>query len=317
MDKTGTITRGKPVLAKALPMPGVSEQELLRVAAAVESASSHPIARAVVDEALARGIALPAAEDAVAVRGKGVEATIDGARAGVGRASLFSTDATRAAGEAIEPLRAQLEGEAMTAMSVVHGGRALGAIGVRDTPRPEAAEAIAALAKLGCEVTMLTGDNAATAAAIAREVGVGTVRAGLLPEEKIDEVQALVTRHGSVAMVGDGINDAPALAAATVGIAMGHGGTDVALEAADVALMSDDLTRLPFAIDLGRATRAMIRQNVIFAMGVVAILIPLTLFGVVPLSVAVICHEGSTVLVALHGLRLLSRKDPYRRSRRG
>jgi Zn2+/Cd2+-exporting ATPase len=205
----------------------------------------------------------------------------------------------------------------MTAMSVVHGGRALGAIGVRDTPRPEAAEAIAALAKLGCEVTMLTGDNAATAAAIAREVGVGTVRAGLLPEQKIDEVQALVARHGSVAMVGDGINDAPALAAATVGIAMGHGGTDVALEAADVALMSDDLTRLPFAIDLGRATRAMIRQNVIFAMGVVGILIPLTLFGVVPLSVAVICHEGSTVLVALHGLRLLSRKDPYRRSRRG
>ena len=317
MDKTGTITRGKPVLAKALPMPGVSEEELLRVAAAVETASSHPIARAVVDAALARGIALPAAEDAVAVRGKGVEATIDGARAGVGRASLFAGDGTRAAGEAVEPLRAQLEADAMTAMSVVHGGRALGAIGVRDTPRPEAAEAIAALAKLGCEVTMLTGDNAATAAAIAREVGVGTVRAGLLPEQKIDEVQALVARHGSVAMVGDGINDAPALAAATVGIAMGHGGTDVALEAADVALMSDDLTRLPFAIDLGRATRAMIRQNVIFAMGVVAILIPLTLFGVVPLSVAVICHEGSTVLVALHGLRLLSRKDPYKRSRRG
>ncbi len=317
MDKTGTITRGKPVLAKVLPMPGVSEEELLRVAAAVETASSHPIARAVVDAALARGIALPAAEDAVAVRGKGVEATIDGARAGVGRASLFAGDGTRAAGDAVEPLRAQLEADAMTAMSVVHGGRALGAIGVRDTPRPEASEAIAALAKLGCEVTMLTGDNAATASAIAREVGVGTVRAGLLPEQKIDEVQALVARHGSVAMVGDGINDAPALAAATVGIAMGHGGTDVALEAADVALMSDDLTRLPFAIDLGRATRAMIRQNVIFAMGVVAILIPLTLFGVVPLSVAVICHEGSTVLVALHGLRLLSRKDPYKRSRRG
>ena len=164
---------------------------------------------------------------------------------------------------------------------------------------------------------MLTGDNAATASAIAREVGVGTVRAGLLPEQKIDEVQALVARHGFAAMVGDGINDAPALAAATVGIAMGHGGTDVALEAADVALMSDDLTRLPFAIDLGRATRAMIRQNVIFSMGVVAILIPLTLFGAVPLSVAVICHEGSTVLVALHGLRLLSRRDPYRRTKRG
>ncbi|MBI1302621.1 MAG: heavy metal translocating P-type ATPase [Phycisphaera sp.] len=313
MDKTGTITRGKPVLAKALPAAGVSEEELLRVAAAVESASSHPIARAVVDAAIARGLSLPVVGNAVAVRGKGVEADVDGVRAGVGRASLFASDATRAAGDACEPLRAQLEAEAMTAMSVVRGGRALGAIGVRDTPRPEAAEAIAALARLGCEVTMLTGDNAATATAVAREVGVGTVRAGLLPQQKIDEVQALVARHGFVAMVGDGINDAPALAAATVGIAMGHGGTDVALEAADVALMADDLTRLPFAIDLGRATRAMIRQNVIFSMGVVAILIPLTLFGAVPLSIAVICHEGSTVLVALHGLRLLSRRDPYRR----
>jgi Cd2+/Zn2+-exporting ATPase len=320
MDKTGTITRGKPVLAKAIAVDGVAEEELLRVAAAVESASSHPIARAVVDAALARGLSLPVVGNAVAVRGKGVEADVDGVRAGVGRASLFassdSSDATRAAGDACEPLRAQLEVEAMTAMSVVLGGRALGAIGVRDTPRPEAAEAIAALGKLGCEVTMLTGDNAATATAVAREVGVGTVRAGLLPQQKIDEVQALVARHGSVAMVGDGINDAPALAAATVGIAMGHGGTDVALEAADVALMSDDLTRLPFAIDLGRATRAMIRQNVIFSMGVVAILIPLTLFGTVPLSIAVICHEGSTVLVALHGLRLLSRRDPYRRGKR-
>jgi Cd2+/Zn2+-exporting ATPase len=158
---------------------------------------------------------------------------------------------------------------------------------------------------------MLTGDNSATALHVAGEVGIARVEAGLMPEQKIGFIRELVARDKAVGMVGDGVNDAPALAAATVGVAMGHGGTDVALEAADVALMSDDLTRLPFAIDLGRATRTMIRQNVIFSMGVVVALIPLTLFGLVPLSVAVICHEGSTVLVALHGLRLLSRRDAY------
>ena len=137
---------------------------------------------------------------------------------------------------------------------------------------------------------MLTGDNAATAHHIAGQVGITRVEAGLMPEQKIGFVRELVARDGAAGMVGDGVNDAPALAAATVGIAMGHGGTDVALQAADVALMSDDLTRLPFAVDLGRATRTMIRQNVIFSMGVVVALIPLTLFGVIPLSVAVVCH---------------------------
>ena len=202
----------------------------------------------------------------------------------------------------------------MTAMIVMHGSRALGAIGVSDRPRREARVAVDALRALGCEVVMLTGDNAATAAFIAKEVGITSVEAGLMPNDKITRVRAFVVERGAIAMVGDGVNDAPALAAATVGIAMGHGGTDVALEAADVALMSDDLTRLPFAIELGRATRTMILQNVIFSMSVVLALIPLTLLGLVPLSLAVICHEGSTVIVALHGLRLLSRRDRFRAS---
>jgi Cd2+/Zn2+-exporting ATPase len=313
VDKTGTITRGRPEVSAVVPMPGVTEDELLRVAASVESASDHPIARAVVAAARARGIAVPPPVDAAAVKGRGVEATVDGVRAGVGRATLFAGHAVLAADPRVEELAAAIQARAMTAMSVVHGGRALGAIGVSDRARPEARQAVAALASLGCEVVMLTGDNAATARAISQEVGIARVEAGLMPEQKIGFVRELVARDGTAGMVGDGVNDAPALAAATVGIAMGHGGTDVALEAADVALMSDDLTRLAFAVDLGRATRAMIRQNVIFSMAVVVGLIPLTLFGVVPLSVAVICHEGSTVLVALHGLRLLSRRDGYER----
>jgi Cd2+/Zn2+-exporting ATPase len=313
VDKTGTITRGRPEVAEIACMPGVDERELLRVAAAVESVSSHPIAHAVVVAAAARGIEVPPGVDAAAVKGKGVEATVDGVRAGVGRAKLFEGHAVLRANGDVEALARRIESRAMTAMSVVHGTRALGAIGVRDAPRPEAKAVVAALAAQGCTVTMLTGDNAATAKAVAAEVGIAesAVAAGLMPEDKIARIKALVAEHHAVAMVGDGVNDAPALAAATVGIAMGHGGTDVALEAADVALMQDDLTRLPFAIDLGRATRTMIRQNVIFSMGVVIGLIPLTLFGIVPLPIAVVCHEGSTVLVALHGLRLLSRRDRF------
>ena len=317
VDKTGTITRGRPEVAEIACMPGVDERELLRVAAAVESVSSHPIAHAVVVAAAARGIEVPPGVDAAAVKGKGVEATVDGVRAGVGRAKLFEGHAVLRANGDVEALARRFESRAMTAMSVVHGARALGAIGVRDAPRPEAKAVVAALAAQGCTVTMLTGDNAATAKAVAAEVGIAesAVAAGLMPEDKIARIKALAkslgAEHHAVAMVGDGVNDAPALAAATVGIAMGHGGTDVALEAADVALMQDDLTRLPFAIDLGRATRTMIRQNVIFSMGVVIGLIPLTLFGIVPLPIAVVCHEGSTVLVALHGLRLLSRRDRF------
>jgi len=311
VDKTGTITRGRPELTALRPLPGVGEDELLRVAASVESASEHPIARAVVAAARARGIAVPQPKDAIAVKGKGVEAIIDGTRAGVGRATLFVGHAELASSAELERIAAEIQSQAMTAMAVVHGARALGAIGVSDRARDEAKGAVAALRALGCEVVMLTGDNSATAQHVAGEVGIARVEAGLMPEQKIGFIHELVARDKAVGMVGDGVNDAPALAAATVGVAMGHGGTDVALEAADVALMSDDLTRLPFAIDLGRATRTMIRQNVIFSMGVVVALIPLTLFGLVPLSVAVICHEGSTVLVALHGLRLLSRRDAY------
>lgn len=311
VDKTGTITRGKPELARIRCMPDVDERELLRIAASVESASSHPIARAIIDAARTRGVVVPTPTDARTVQGKGVEAIVEGTRAGVGRSSLFANHGEFTANPVLSQMAQEIESEAMTAMSVVHGTRALGALGVSDRPRNEAKRAVAALNALGCDVVMLTGDNRATAQHIAVDVGITRVEAGLMPEAKIALVRSFVAQSRAVAMVGDGVNDAPALAAATVGIAMGRGGTDVALEAADVVLMSDDLMRLPFAIDLGRATRAMVRQNVIFSMAVVAALIPLTLTGIVELPLAVVCHEGSTVLVALHGLRLLSRRNPY------
>jgi Cd2+/Zn2+-exporting ATPase len=314
VDKTGTITRGKPELARIRCMPDVDERELLRIAASVESASSHPIARAIIDAARTRGVVVPTPTDARTVQGKGVEAIVEGTRAGVGRSSLFANHGEFTANTVLLQMAQEIESEAMTAMSVVHGTRALGALGVSDRPRSEAKRAVAALNALGCDVVMLTGDNRATAQHIAVDVGITRVEAGLMPEAKIALVRSFVAQTRAVAMVGDGVNDAPALAAATVGIAMGRGGTDVALEAADVVLMSDDLMRLPFAIDLGRATRAMVRQNVIFSMAVVAALIPLTLSGLVELPLAVVCHEGSTVLVALHGLRLLSRRNPYSKS---
>jgi Cd2+/Zn2+-exporting ATPase len=191
-------------------------------------------------------------------------------------------------------------------MLVSRDGTFVGAVGLIDGPRPEAAEAIAALHALGVRpVVMLTGDNQSVGDAVGRLVGVDEVRASLMPEMKIEAVRGLLASHGTVAMVGDGVNDAPALAAATVGIAMGKSGTDVALEAADVALMSDDLMRLPVAVGISRASRSIVRQNVTISMGMVFVLIPLAVAGAIPVWLAVVMHEGSTVAVVLNSLRLL------------
>ena len=191
-------------------------------------------------------------------------------------------------------------------IAVAQDERFLGVIGLADRPRAGVREVLATLRAMRIEhLVMLTGDNRAVAEAIAKEIGVTEVEAELLPEDKIRAVRRMLERHGRTAMVGDGVNDAPALAAATVGIAMGSKGTDVALEAADLALMSDDLARLPFAIGLSRATRRLILQNVIISMGVVGVLIPLGILGITTVAWAVVLHEGSTVVVALNALRLL------------
>ncbi len=201
----------------------------------------------------------------------------------------------------------ELQAEGKTAILVAVSGRLAGLLAVADTLRPKARPMLEALARAGIHHTiLLTGDNAATAAAIARQAGVSEFRAGLLPEDKLAAVRALREQYGEVGMVGDGVNDAPALASADVGIAMGGAAPDVALETADVALMASDLSRLPFAVGLGRASRAIIRQNLAIALGVIAVLAAAALGGVVGIGLAVVVHEGSTLVVALNALRLLA-----------
>ena len=306
-DKTGTLTEGEPRVVSLRPSEGVAQAELLRIAAAVESRSTHPLAEAVVRQASELGIAFDPADEVQIQRGRGLEGMLDGVRVRVGSARLFTE------GEGAAPLPAaiastvaEIEQSAQSVMLVALGDRFLGVLGLADRPRAGVGEVLEDLRSMRVEhLVMLTGDNPPVAEAIAREIGITEVRAGLLPEDKIREVRGMLDRYGRTAMVGDGVNDAPALAAATVGVAMGSKGTDVALEAADLALMSDDLAKLPFAIGLSRATRRLILQNVIISMGVVCALIPLGMFGVTNVAWAVVLHEGSTVVVALNALRLL------------
>lgn len=305
-DKTGTLTLGEPRLThiRAL-VPDLDEDALLRLAASVESTSTHPLARAIVQAAEARGLALPGHQGAQALPGKGVLAQVEGRTVTVGTPELLRRQGI-ALSDSVQRALEDLEARGQTAMLVGLEDQAVGLLAVADQVRPEAPQTIAALKTLGVQHTvMLTGDNPRVAAAIAAQVGVDDFRAGLLPEEKQQAVQRLVAEHGAVAMVGDGVNDAPALAAATVGIAMGGAGTDVALETADVALMSDALDRLPFAVGLGRATQRIIRQNLAVAIGTMSVLIVLALAGKTSIGPAVFFHEGSTLVVAFNALRLL------------
>ncbi|MDP3495653.1 MAG: HAD-IC family P-type ATPase, partial [Hyphomonadaceae bacterium] len=204
-----------------------------------------------------------------------------------------------------------LELAGRTVMVVRRDQEFLGILGLMDTPRPEAREVIARLRELGIKrMVMLTGDNQSVGDAIAKEVGLTDAKGGLMPEDKVTAIGGLVAEEGKVAMLGDGVNDAPALAKATVGIAMGAAGSDVALETADVALMADDLTHLPFVVGLSRKTSAIIKQNLWVSLGVVAVLIPSTLFGL-QIGAAIIFHEGSTLLVVANALRLLAYRDPW------
>jgi Cu+-exporting ATPase len=262
LDKTGTITKGEPSLTDVISIGELKEGELLRTAASAERLSEHPLAEAVVRGAEERGISLAGSEDFESETGMGIRAVIDGRKVVVGRRRLLEDSGVDSA--PLEQAASRLEGEGKTAIYAAVDGRPAGVLAVADTPKEEAAAAIGALRRRGVEVVMITGDNRRTAEAIARQVGVGRVLAEVLPQDKAAEVRRLQAEGGAVAMVGDGINDAPALAQADVGIAIGTG-TDVAIEVADVTLISGDLRGVVTALELSRATMRNIRQNLFFA----------------------------------------------------
>lgn len=311
-DKTGTLTEGRPKLTNVLPADGVSEEELLSVAIAVEEVSDHPLAAAVARDGRAKlnDAVIPAAQDVESITGKGVKGLVAGAEIWIGKPGLFDGSNGAAAPQALLDQAKGVEQAGRTVMIVRAGDRYLGLLGLMDTERPAAASVISRLRKLGVRrMIMLTGDNQSVANAIATNVGLTDAKGALMPEDKVSFIAELVRTEGKVAMVGDGVNDAPAMANATVGIAMGAAGSDVALETADVALMSDDLAHLPFAVGLSRKTSAIIKQNLWASLGVVAVLIPSTLFGL-QIGAAIIFHEGSTLLVVANALRLLAYRDP-------
>lgn len=301
-DKTGTLTEGKPKVTDIVPFQDYTERTLLKLAASLEALSEHPIAKAIVETGKTGQIPLDPATGLQAVPGLGVHGLVNGAECRIGKAELLQeTDMSPAQ----RKLVADWEAEGKTVIFVAANQRLAGMLAVQDTLRPGAAQAVAALKQMGLKVAMLTGDSTSTAKAIGRQAGVDEVFAELLPEDKVGIVKKLAAKYGKVAMAGDGVNDAPALAVSSVGIAMGAAGTDVALETANVVLMADDLAKIPEAITLGRRTSRVIKQNVAFAITVIIILVTLNFAQDINLPYGVVGHEGSTLLVILSGLRLL------------
>lgn len=306
LDKTGTLTEGTPYVTDIRPLPdgGLDEHSLLGLAAAAEHASEHPLARAVVDAARERGLRLAAAEDFTSVPGRGVTATIDGREVRVGSPALLADLAGQRPGAERE-VRA-LEDAGRTAVVVLRDGVPVGLLGIADRLRTDAAATIAALTRLtGRAPVLLTGDNERAAERLAAEVGITDVRARLLPEDKVAAVREWEAEGRRVLVVGDGVNDAPALAAAHCGIAVGRAGSDLALETADAVVVRDELTAIPAVVRLSRTARRLVVQNLAIAAVFIAALVTWDLAGTLPLPLGVAGHEGSTVIVGLNGLRLL------------
>ena len=313
LDKTGTITKGEPAVTDVIPFGEITEETLLATSAAVERRSQHPLAKAVLRAAEGRSLAIPESGDLESVTGRGIRSRVDGRMIEIGRLLMFEERKAiipASIRQSVEKL--ELGGRTtMIVRRVPDGGAAdddgwLGVLGIADEPRAGVRQTLNDLRAAGIErIVMLTGDNAGVGKAVGDAVGIDEVRAGLLPEDKVNALKELAGQ-GRVAMVGDGVNDAPALANATVGIAMGGAGTAAALETADVALMGDDLGRLPFAIGLSRRARAVIRQNLYVSLGVIVLLLVATATGSIGIGPAVLAHEGSTLVVIANALRLLA-----------
>ncbi|HST57309.1 MAG TPA: heavy metal translocating P-type ATPase [Longimicrobium sp.] len=309
-DKTGTLTIGKPEVTDVVPAAGVTEEELLAVSGAVEQHSQHPLAQAVVRRAASEKLALPEAGPLESITARGVRSLVGGETAEIGSLRLWQEQGVEIAPDVLAAVE-RLQAGGRSTMAVRHGQRWLGVLGVADRPREGVRGVLDGLRALGLRpLVMLTGDNRGVGDAIGREVGVDEVKADLLPEDKVTAIRDLLAKHGQVAMIGDGVNDAPALAHATVGIAMGGAGTAVALETADVALMGDDLGKLPFAVGLSRKARGVIRQNLYISLGVIALLVVATTTGFFGIGPAVAVHEGSTLVVIANALRLLGYRGP-------
>jgi|HubBroStandDraft_1064217.scaffolds.fasta_scaffold08991_5 Cd2+/Zn2+-exporting ATPase len=304
-DKTGTLTSGHPVVTDVLSLCGDAADDVLATAAAIESLSEHPVARAIVAEAARKNLPLAPSSNLQAVPGTGAHAVVGARPWAIGKASLFENI----------PEEACARHQALTAegktVVMVGSGEVRGLIALRDTLRPRARDAIRALQQVGLErLALITGDTRETADAIGRDLGIAEVHGGLLPADKVRVVEEMTARFATVAMVGDGVNDGPALAASTVGIAMGISGTDVALETADVVLTNDDLEKLAYAVALGRRALRVVKQNLVLALGMIVVLIASDLLGWISLPWGVVGHEGSTLLVTLNGLRLLRQVRP-------
>jgi len=307
-DKTGTLTEGRPKLTHVIPFNSTTELELMQLASAVEQLSDHPLARAIVEGCKQRNpaIIIPLADQIQALIARGVTAIVKQQRVYIGNRKLFQELTKSDIPIGLEETMSKLETEGNTVMIVYREGKYLGLIAVMDLARAEAKSTIQELKNLGISnLLMLTGDNQKVANAVAKELAIENPKAELLPEDKVYFLNSLLEDEIKVAMIGDGVNDAPAMAKSTVSIAMGAAGSDVALETADIALMADKLDNLPFAISLSKKANRIIKQNLIISLGMVLILVPLTLFGIAKIGLAVVGHEGSTILVVMNALRLL------------
>ena len=305
-DKTGTLTVGKPQVTDTIALYG-SQAELLAVAAALEQLSEHPLARAIVDYARTSSVAVPSVEAFEALLGAGAKGTVDGQTWHIGSPRLFEHLGAPTSGAA--PRIASLQDEGKTVVLVGDTKSVRGIIALRDRPREGARMLIRRLHERGLRIAMLTGDNLRAAQAIGQELGIDHIRAELKPDEKVRAIHDLTMQHGPILMVGDGINDAPALAAASCGVAMGAAGSDAAIEAADVALMADDLTKLEAALDFARQSRRISTQNIAFSILVLTALIPAALAGWMSVALAVVVHETSELLAVLNGLRAGQQKS--------